>query len=38
VARLDDIPSPWLAGIVSPVKNAMMMELSRGCRHACGYC
>jgi radical SAM superfamily enzyme YgiQ (UPF0313 family) len=38
VQRLDEIPSPWLAGILSPVKNAVMMELSRGCLHACGYC
>ncbi|MFW5739843.1 MAG: DUF483 domain-containing protein, partial [Myxococcota bacterium] len=38
IERLDDIPSPWLGGILAPVKNAMMMELSRGCLHACGYC
>ena len=38
VEVLDEIPSPWLAGLLSPPKNAMMMELSRGCLHACGYC
>lgn len=38
VQVLDEIPSPWLAGLLSPLKNAVMMELSRGCLHACGYC
>ena len=35
---LDEIPSPFAAGILAPPKNGMMLELGRGCLHACGYC
>ncbi len=38
IQALDEIPSPLLTGALSPAKNAVMMELSRGCLHACGYC
>jgi radical SAM superfamily enzyme YgiQ (UPF0313 family) len=38
VQALDEIPSPLLTGVLSPARNAVMMELSRGCMHACGYC
>jgi radical SAM superfamily enzyme YgiQ (UPF0313 family) len=38
VQVLDEIPSPLLTGVLSPARNAVMMELSRGCMHACGYC
>ncbi|HPY19131.1 MAG TPA: cobalamin-dependent protein, partial [Polyangiaceae bacterium] len=35
---LDDIPSPFLTGVLVPALHAVMLELSRGCLHACGYC
>jgi radical SAM superfamily enzyme YgiQ (UPF0313 family) len=38
VQDLDTIPSPHLSGVVTPARNGMMMELSRGCLHGCGYC
>jgi radical SAM superfamily enzyme YgiQ (UPF0313 family) len=38
VQDLDEIPSPYLKGVVQPARDGMMMELSRGCLHACGYC
>ncbi|MBI5477777.1 MAG: cobalamin B12-binding domain-containing protein [Deltaproteobacteria bacterium] len=38
VADLDTIPSPYLAGIVQPAPEGMMLELSRGCLNRCGYC
>lgn len=38
VLDLDEIPSPFAAGILAPPPNGMMLELGRGCVHACGYC
>jgi radical SAM superfamily enzyme YgiQ (UPF0313 family) len=38
IQRLDDIPSPYLDGILAPRTHGLMLELSRGCAHACGYC
>ncbi len=38
VGALDEIPSPYLAGLLAPPLHAMMLELSRGCLHGCGYC
>lgn len=38
VGDLDEIPSPFLSGILSPPPHGLMLELARGCRHACGYC
>lgn len=35
---LDEIPSPFQRGVLHPARHAMMLELSRGCLHACGYC
>jgi radical SAM superfamily enzyme YgiQ (UPF0313 family) len=35
---LDATPSPLLTGIVAPRLHGVMMELGRGCLHACGYC
>ena len=38
VTDLDTIPSPFQLGLVQPPLHGVMMELSRGCQHACGYC
>ena len=38
IRDLDSIPSPYERGIVSPPADGMLMELSRGCLYACGYC
>ncbi|MCX8007929.1 MAG: B12-binding domain-containing radical SAM protein [Coriobacteriia bacterium] len=38
VERLDDLPSPYLTGILAPVDGATYVESYRGCPHACGYC
>jgi radical SAM superfamily enzyme YgiQ (UPF0313 family) len=38
VRCLDEIPSPYLAGTLFPAQNGVMLELSRGCLHACSYC
>ncbi|MBI5534401.1 MAG: B12-binding domain-containing radical SAM protein [Deltaproteobacteria bacterium] len=38
VQDLDAIPSPYQLGMVSPALHGMMLELGRGCIHACGYC
>jgi hypothetical protein len=38
VQELDTIPSPFLSGILEPELDSMMLELSRGCLHSCGYC
>ncbi len=35
---LDEIPSPFLSRLIRPATNAVMLEFSRGCLHACGYC
>lgn len=35
---LDRIPSPYLTGVLQPPRNGVMLELSRGCLHRCGYC
>ncbi|MCX5796984.1 MAG: radical SAM protein [Elusimicrobia bacterium] len=38
LADIDRIPSPYLAGILNPPKDGMMLELARGCPNDCGYC
>jgi radical SAM superfamily enzyme YgiQ (UPF0313 family) len=38
VMELDSIPSPFQLGSLDPPLHGVMMELSRGCLHACGYC
>lgn len=38
VDDLDQIPSPYLTGLIEPPLHGAMLELSRGCLHACGYC
>ncbi len=38
VMELGDIPSPFLNGAVEPSVDGLLMELSRGCSHDCGYC
>ena len=38
VEALDTIPSPFQLGLLHPPLHGVMMELSRGCLHACGYC
>ncbi|MBM4387223.1 MAG: radical SAM protein, partial [Deltaproteobacteria bacterium] len=38
VRELDSIPSPYLAGVIKPPPDGLMMEISRGCLNNCGYC
>lgn len=38
VATLDHIPSPYLTGALEPALHGVMLELTRGCQNACGYC
>jgi radical SAM superfamily enzyme YgiQ (UPF0313 family) len=38
VADLDSLPSPYLAGVMSPVDGGAYLETYRGCPHRCGYC
>ncbi len=35
---LDSIPSPYLAGVMTPLDGATYLETYRGCPHRCGYC
>ncbi len=38
VMDLDTIPSPYQLGLLTPSLHGVMLEWSRGCLHACGYC
>jgi radical SAM superfamily enzyme YgiQ (UPF0313 family) len=38
VADLDDLPSPYLSGVLAPVDGGSYLETYRGCPHRCGYC
>ena len=38
IANLDDIPSPYTAGVLQPLDGHAYIETFRGCPHACGYC
>jgi radical SAM superfamily enzyme YgiQ (UPF0313 family) len=38
VADLDSIPSPYLAGVMTPAEGASYLETYRGCPFRCGYC
>ncbi|MBE0475959.1 MAG: B12-binding domain-containing radical SAM protein [Coriobacteriia bacterium] len=38
VPDLDELPSPYLAGLMEPVEGATYLETYRGCPHRCGYC
>jgi radical SAM superfamily enzyme YgiQ (UPF0313 family) len=38
VANLDDLPSPYLAGVLQPLDGGAYLETYRGCPHRCGYC
>jgi radical SAM superfamily enzyme YgiQ (UPF0313 family) len=39
VAQLDDLPSPWLTGILTPTAGSgVLWETSRGCPFACDFC
>lgn len=39
VARLDDLPSPWLTGVLTPpAGGGVLWEISRGCPFACDFC
>lgn len=38
-ARLDDHPSPWLTGVLTPsAGGGVLWEISRGCPFACDFC
>jgi radical SAM superfamily enzyme YgiQ (UPF0313 family) len=38
VANLDDLPSPYLSGVLTPVDGGAYLETYRGCPHRCAYC
>jgi radical SAM superfamily enzyme YgiQ (UPF0313 family) len=38
VANLDDLPSPYLTGVLQPLDGGAYLETYRGCPHRCGYC
>lgn len=38
IANLDDIPSPYLAGITRPPQDRFALECSRGCVFRCKHC
>jgi radical SAM superfamily enzyme YgiQ (UPF0313 family) len=38
IANLDDIPSPYLTGVLRPVDGSAYLETYRGCPHRCAYC
>ena len=38
VADLDDLPSPYLSGVLTPVDGGAYLETFRGCPHRCAYC
>lgn len=35
---VDDIPSPYLLGLIKPLSSLMTIETLRGCANRCGYC
>jgi len=38
ITDLDDIPSPYLSGVLAPVDGSTYIEGYRGCPHSCSYC
>lgn len=38
VERLDDLPSPYLTGVLAPQDGGAYLETYRGCPHRCAYC
>jgi radical SAM superfamily enzyme YgiQ (UPF0313 family) len=38
VGDLDDLPSPYLTGVLTPVDGGAYLETYRGCPHRCAYC
>jgi len=38
IADLDDLPSPYLTGVLAPVDGGAYLETYRGCPHRCAYC
>jgi len=38
IANLDDLPSPYLTGVLAPGEGTSYIEGYRGCPHSCAYC
>lgn len=38
IADLDQIPSPYLTGVLEPLDGGAYLETYRGCPHDCAYC
>lgn len=38
VGNLDDLPSPYLTGVLTPTDGGAYLETYRGCPHRCAYC
>jgi len=38
IRDLDDVPSPYLCGVLEPREGAAYIETFRGCPHHCAYC
>jgi radical SAM superfamily enzyme YgiQ (UPF0313 family) len=38
LADLDELPSPYLTGVLAPIDGGSYLETYRGCPHRCAYC
>ncbi|MBI5232194.1 MAG: radical SAM protein [Coriobacteriales bacterium] len=38
IEDLDNVPSPYLSGVLEPVDGSTYLETYRGCPHRCAYC
>ncbi len=38
LANLDELPSPYLLGMIQPTQGSTYLETFRGCPHRCAYC
>jgi radical SAM superfamily enzyme YgiQ (UPF0313 family) len=38
ISDLDEIPSPYLTGVMQPCDGGAYLETYRGCPHSCAYC
>jgi len=38
ITDLDEIPSPYLSGVLEPIEGSTYIEGYRGCPHSCAYC
>jgi radical SAM superfamily enzyme YgiQ (UPF0313 family) len=36
--RVEELPSPWLSGVLKPVAGGVLWEVARGCPFNCSFC